>query len=468
MSAHVCCTARGGLTADLRRVAALAAPMLAGQLAFIAFGVLDTVMVSHYSAIELAALSLGASVNIAVYMGLATILYALQPIVGRLYGDANYARIGVQVREAAWLALALMTIGWFVLRHPDFVLRIAHASPPVSTRAKAYLHVLSLAFPASIGFGLFMSLSNAVSRPQYALMIWLSALVLKIPLNAWLIFGGFGLHGLGGTGAAAASATVLWFGVLACIALLKWHPFYRRFGVFTQLSRPDWRAQFALLRLGVPMALASLIEVTSYTFMTLFIARFSATVLAGHQIAVNLGAVLYMTPLAIGIASSSLVSQELGAGSPAGARSVARAGILLAAGCAVLVTSVVMTARHAIVDAYTHNPDVAAIALPLVQIVAIYHLADALQVSAAYALRGYQVTVVPTLVYAFALYGVGLGGGYLTAFDVLRVVPVALSGAPGFWWASTASLTLAAACLLFFLGRASRAALDAPSASPRA
>ncbi len=36
---------------------------------------------------------------------------------------------------------------------------------------------------------------------------------------------------------------------------------------------------------------------TSYTFMALFISHFGTTTLAGHQIAGNLGAVLYMTPL---------------------------------------------------------------------------------------------------------------------------------------------------------------------------
>ena len=61
------------------------------------------------------------------------------------------------------------------------------------------------------------------------------------------------------------------------------------------------------------MGLSYLIEVTSYTFMALFISRFGTTTLAGHQIAGNLGAVLYMTPLSIGIASSTLVSQALGA-----------------------------------------------------------------------------------------------------------------------------------------------------------
>ncbi len=78
------------------------------------------------------------------------------------------------------------------------------------------------------------------------------------------------------------------------------------------------------------MGLSYLIEVTSYTFMALFISRFGTTTLAGHQIADNLGAVLYMTPLSIGIASSTLVSQALGALKYDEARSISRHSIGMA------------------------------------------------------------------------------------------------------------------------------------------
>ena len=40
--------------------------------------------------------------------------------------------------------------------------------------------------------------------------------------------------------------------------------------------------------------------------LALFIAQFGTTTLAGHQIAGNIGAVLYMTPLSIGVAASTL------------------------------------------------------------------------------------------------------------------------------------------------------------------
>lgn len=51
------------MLADVRRIAGLAWPVLIGQLAIIAFGVIDTAMVGRYSAVDLAALGLGSSIT---------------------------------------------------------------------------------------------------------------------------------------------------------------------------------------------------------------------------------------------------------------------------------------------------------------------------------------------------------------------------------------------------------------------
>jgi multidrug resistance protein, MATE family len=55
------------------------------------------------------------------------------------------------------------------------------------------------------------------------------------------------------------------------------------------------------------------------------------------------------------------------------------------------------------------------------------------------------------VIYATAIWGVGLGGGYVVAFDLTGLSPAALKGAQGFWSAATAGLTVAALGLCAFL-----------------
>ena len=68
------------------RVARLAWPILVGQLAVVANGVIDTAMTARYSATDLAVLGLGASIYISVFVGLSGVLQALSPTIAQLFG----------------------------------------------------------------------------------------------------------------------------------------------------------------------------------------------------------------------------------------------------------------------------------------------------------------------------------------------------------------------------------------------
>jgi MATE family multidrug resistance protein len=99
---------------------------------------------------------------------------------------------------------------------------------------------------------------------------------------------------------------------------------------------------------------------------------------------------------------------------------------------------------------------VAAAAMPLFFFIGFYQLFDSVQVGAAFVLRAYKVATVPTLMYAIALWGLGLCGGYLLGFDVLGGTPPMLRGAAGFWLGNSASLGVVGIALLWYLRRVQR------------
>ncbi|WP_248322303.1 MATE family efflux transporter [Caballeronia sp. Sq4a] len=450
---------------DVRTIAALAWPVLIGQLAVIAFGVIDTAMVGRFSATDLAALGLGSSVYISIYIGLTGILVALQPIAGQLFGAGRESEIGEETRQALWLAVALTVMGFVLLFFPEPLLSLAKAPPALHERTVQYLRILSFGLPASLAFRVYSSLTNAVGKPRLVMFLQVGGLILKFPLNTWFIFGGAGVPALGGPGCALASTLINWVLAAVGMTVLVKFEFFRPFGIFSRFSWPAFRRQVALLRLGIPMGLSYLIEVTSYTFMALFISRFGTTTLAGHQIAGNLGAVLYMTPLAIGIASSTLVSQALGARRFDDAASISRHGIGMACVLAFVYGVILLAARPHIIAAYTPDANVIAAAMPLVLIIVFYHLCDALQITTAFILRAYKVTLVPTIIYAIALWGIGLGGGYLLGFDVGGAVPAWLQGARGFWIANSLSLGVAGVGLFVYWRRVSARHLNTVDAN---
>lgn len=442
------------------RIAALAWPILIGQLAVIANGVIDTAMTSRFSATDLAALALGSSIYISIFVGLNGVLAAMGPVIGQMYGAERYSAIGAELKQGAWLALFLTIAGCLVLLFPQPLLSIAHASPELNQKATLYLRTLGLALPATLGFRIYASLNTAIGRPKMVMMLQIAALALKVPLNALFIFGGLGLPALGGPGCALATAIIAWIMLLISGIILRKDPSYQVFRLFgSGFAAPKWASLRDLLKLGIPMGLSYLIEVTAFAFMALFIARLGDTVVAGHQITANFGTVLYMLPLAIASATGTLVAQAIGAQQLDAARRIGFAGIRLAAVLSVTIGCIVWLTREAIVHAYTPNQEIMAAALPLFVFIAFYQLFDSIQVTTAFVLRAYKVAVVPTLMYAVALWGIGLGGGYVLGLDPLGVSPSWLQGAAGFWMGNSASLGLVAAGLWWYLRIVQRDAL---------
>ncbi|HOX67464.1 MAG TPA: MATE family efflux transporter [Burkholderiaceae bacterium] len=447
------------------RILPLAWPVFIGQLAVLAFATIDTLMVARHSAIDLAALAVGNAAYVSVFIGLTGVVQAVAPITGQLFGARQLPQAGQQLHQALWLALGLSFLGCSLLVFPAPFLALAQAPPDVAEKVRAHLGALAFALPSALLFTAFRGFNTAVSRPKMVMALQLVGLTLKVPLTALLVFGAalplpagwpwseWRIPSLGTPGCGIATAIAMAVQLLVAAAVLLRSPFYAPFGLHTRrLQRPDPRKLAALLRLGVPMGLSIGIEVTGFTFMALFIARLGATPVAGHQIAVNLISVMFMLPISLGNATSTLVAQRIGAGDPLDARRLGWHGLQLAVLIAATLGASVYALRDAILHVYTNDAVIVAAALPLLAWVMLFHIADAAQIHVAYTLRAYRIASAPLIIYGIAIWGVGLGGGYTLAFDVTGFAPPALRGAPGFWAAATAGLTLAALGLAGFLG----------------
>ncbi len=445
------------LLIDARRIAPLAWPVFVGQVAVLAFGTVDTLIASRASAIDLAALAIGSAVYVTVFISLMGLVLAVGPIAGQLFGAGKHIEAGAQFHQALWLGLGASVVGCTVLLLPQPFLNLSQASPEVAGKVRGYLTALAFALPSTLLFTAFRGFNTAVSRPKIVMLLQLGALMLKVPLSVLFVFGfsmgGLGLPAQGAPGCGVATAIVMACQLGAAWWVVRRDPFYARFGLHGKVSRPHRASLRALLRLGVPMGASIAIEVTGFTFMALFISRIGATPVAGHQIALNLLSLMFMLPLAIGNAASALVAQRIGANDPAQARQIGWNGLRLGLIVATLMACIVYALRLPILHAYTSDAAVIAAALPLLAWLVLFHIADAAQIIAAFILRAYRVATVPVLIYAAAIWGVGLGGGYVLAFDVSGLTPAGLRGAPGYWAAATAGLVCAALGLSAFLAR---------------
>ena len=440
---------------ELRTIARHAGTVLVGQLAVMAFSVTDTIVAGRHSGEALAALSVGSAVYISVFVALMGVLQALLPTWAELHGAQRHHELGRSVRQALYLASLTVAVGIASLLFPGAVLRWTEVPLVLRGEVESYLAVLALALPPALLFRMFSTLNQSLGKPLLITWLQTASLVVKVPLTIWFAFGGLGLEAGGAVGCAWATVVVnyLFFGM--AVWLLRTRSLYRPYAIWQRIERPDWQVIGQFARLGIPGGLAIMVEVTSFTLMSLFIARQGTLALAAHQVASNLAAVLYMVPLSVAIATSARVSYWLGAGDASRARLALRTGLKLALAMALLLSAVVALGRHGIASVYVRDPQVAALAASLLAWLAVYHLGDASQALCVFLLRCYRVAVTPLVAYCLVLWGVGLAGGYLLAYRGLGPLPAQNSPA-AFWAASTVALLLLAPILAAILWRAVR------------
>ena len=438
-----------------RELVHLAWPMLVAQLAMMANAVIDTAMAGRLSAIDLAAVGIAASIMATVLMSLVSVLLALPPIIAHLYGAGKRADIGREMHQGIWISLMLALVAILLLRFPGPFIAISELQPAVEIKVRAYLAASSWGVPAAFALRLFFGLSMGVGRPRPVMFFNLLSLAIKVPLNALFMYGLSGLPAMGAPGAAVATSADAWL-----MALLAWawclnHPEYAAFDLRRRFVAPNLAAIREFLKFGIPIGLTFIADVTAFTFMALFIARLGPVISGAHQIAANLAALAFMIPLSLGNATSILVGQALGGGQPARARRISWEGIRLGMTIAGVLCLIFWLGAPQIASFYTtdHRVQAMAMPLPLITMVGLYHLGDALQAVTVNALRGYKKSVVPMVIYTVTLWVPGLGGGIVlgltNTFGPAR-------GAPGFWLAAIASIWMVGALMALYLNAISK------------
>jgi MATE family multidrug resistance protein len=233
------------------------------------------------------------------------------------------------------------------------------------------------------------------------------ALVSSNAVNAlgnWiLIYGHWGAPAMGIRGSALSTvfARVYLAGVLMYAVLRRDPEAFRGVRAGAQHLR-------RLLKLGLPAATTTVLEVGVFNTVTALAGTLDAVSLAAHTIALNMAAVSFMVPLGISSAAAVSVGRARGVGDP---RMAARAGwIAMGIGVAweiIAALSFVIFPRQ-LARLYTADARVISFAVVLFAIAAVFQIFDGLQTVATGALRGLADTHTAMLFNLVCYWAIGL------------------------------------------------------------
>lgn len=429
---------------EWKTLALLGGPILIAQLAQMANGAIDTIMAGHASAEDLAAVGIGSSLWMPLFLFFMGLLGALQPIIS----GYNGARTPEKIMPATWQGIYIAAGGTVIMAllltnvHP--VLAILQLEPRTAGITQGYLDAFAWGIPALLLMNALRGLTDGLGHTRVIMGFSVLSTLINLPLNYVFIYGKLGLPAMGGVGCGWATTISNSVAAVAMLVYLNRSPLYRKFHLLADWAKPNWQGIRAILRLGVPIGFTIFIEASMFAVIALFLAPLGPVTVAGHQIALNVVSLVFMLPLSLGMALTLRVSFLVGARAPDTARLLSRSSLILAAAIALVFATLLFVFSRQIASLYTGDTDVQAVTIRLLAFAALFQIADVLQVTCISALRGYKDTSIPLLIMLFSFWGIGLPLGYVLTFTDWLVPSL---GAAGFWVGLTAGLTSASLLL---------------------
>ena len=265
----------------------------------------------------------------------------------------------------------------------------------------------------------YMALRRYLQSMNRVTMITVSLLTAAL-VNAaadWVfLFGHFGAPAMGVAGSAWSTLVVRIF--MLVLLLAGTTQSFRANGhrLTRSMLQPSWVRLRSLLRIGWPSAIENLTELGTSTTLSIFCARLGATLLAAHQVTLDLNAFVYQIAAGLSYATIIRVGQAAGRNNLEQVRRAARASLLLGLGF-MLVAAVVFAAfAHLWARLYTNSEAVVVAAVPLFSICAFLLLGDTAFVLLAAALTGLGDTRTPLVVSLIWNWGIGMPVSYSLAF----------------------------------------------------
>ncbi len=409
-------------SSHFRASLALGLPLIGAQLAQMGINFVDLVMLGWLGVDALAASVLATTLFFIVLVAGFGLSLAVSPLVAKAMGSDDTRSIRRSVRMGLWTCgiygVLLMPILWFA----EPILILFKQDPDLSREAAGYVRIVQWSLFPALLVATFRAYLSALERTQIILIVTLISLVLNALLNWVFIFGNLGAPRMELEGAAVASLIANLISAILVVAYVQWLPISRSHEIFVRFFQPDWSALRQVVKLGVPISLSILAEVSMFSVAAVFMGWIGKIELAAHGIVLQLASISFMIPLSFSQVLTIRIGRAFGRGDRVGMSRAGVAVFVLGVGFASFAAICFLVFPAQLMSVYLDetNQDagtIIAYGIPLLVWAAAFQLSDSLQAIGQAGLRGLQDTKVPMFIAVFSYWGVGMLTAYLLAFE---------------------------------------------------
>jgi MATE family multidrug resistance protein len=436
-----------------RELLTLALPLVVSQSFMTVQIFVDTILLSRHDPLEMAA-SFPAVMWYWLPFGLLQVTAGyVSTFVAQYTGAGRPARVGPAVWQGIHFAVLAGLAFLLMVPAAPWLIALGGHTLALQRLEVIYLRCLCFAALPMLVMAAVNGFFSGRGRTWTVLKIEAAGTAVNVALALVLIFGRAGFPELGIGGAGWATVAGSWTSALVALALLLRREFREEFKTLE-----GWRPERDLFRrlmiFGGPAGAQVFLDVLVFHVFVQLVGRLGEAAVGATTLTIRLNMVAFLPMMGMGQAVAILVGQRLGADRPDQAERAVYTGLRWIFGYMCAVAAVYVLFPGPLISVFEGDHDqasfaaIAAIVPSLLACVAVYSVADSVNVAFSFALRGagdtrfvslltfvlaWPIMVIPTFLIVRADMGIVWAWASATAYILAMAVCFTLRFRSGKW-----------------------------------
>lgn len=351
-------------------------PMMVSMLVQALYNVVDSIFVAKLSENALTAVSLAFPMQtllVALGTGMGVGVNAL---LSKQLGERDYKQVSRTAANGIFLAvlnyLVFLMVGLVGVR-PFYASQIKDADPEILTMGVQYLTIVCMCSFGLYAQLIFEKLLQSTGKTLYSMVSQATGAVINIILDPILIFGLFGMPGMGVAGAAAATVIgQIAGGTLGLVFNLRKN---KEITLSAKGFRPDGKTIANIYKVGVPSIIMQAIGSVMTYGMNMILIGFSSTATAVFGVYFKLQSFFFMPTFGLNNGMIPIVAYNYGAGKRSRLVKTIKWSLGYAFGLLFVGFAVFETIPAALLGLFDASEEMLAIGVPALRIIGVHFLA---------------------------------------------------------------------------------------------
>lgn len=335
---------------------------------------------------------------------------SVDTLSSQAYGSGSYKLVGLIAQRAVvlltLLCLPVLVVWWFI----GDILIACKQDPEISLMAGQYVWTLAYSLFAISWFEVLKKYLICQSQLKPLIVV----LIITNGVNALLVYLFIYQFNLDFVGGPLATMCSQWFMLLGTICACLYTGVHKK--TWPKLSKDIFSGWKEIIKLGAGGSGMMVAEWCSFELCSFMAGWVGHIELDAFVALLQVQALLFMIPLSFGIAASTLIGNNLGAGKPVDAKWSGITAVLMTTAIELVLILTFVFAIDGIANVFTNDEQVIALMIRVAPVTAAMLMFDGLQAVSSGLLRGVGLQKIGAVTNLCGYYFIGLPLGVLMTF----------------------------------------------------